>query len=93
MKRPSIHFAPPERPAEGDRRWLDRVAQCSTFIAHTIETRQIRSNEVPIILASLIIALSDHTETPLETVLAMVSRAARELSAATPAQAPAPIAS
>lgn len=91
MKRTAFAPLPAEMPdTEWNDKWLDRIANCSRSCAGTMEARRLRSNEVPLVLGSLAVALADHTEVPLERVLEMINQAARQLVIATP-EAPAPI--
>lgn len=82
----TLHFnpAPAEIPEGDSRAWMDRIANCARSCAATMETRKIRSNEVPIVIGALVVALADHTELPLERVLGMISTSARGLVVATP---------
>lgn len=81
--------APP--PAKGTpecREWMDRIAQCAASCGRTIESRKLKPNEVPVVIASLIVALSDHTGMDLEKVITFCGKAARGLKSATPEQPP-----
>lgn len=84
----TLNTQPPAIPPDGNRLWLDRIALCANSCARTIEHRKLAANEVPLLLGSLIVALADHSGVPLEKVIAMTSRHARNLKRETPQDLP-----
>lgn len=47
-----------------------------------IEASEVKAHEVPVIIAYLVIALSDHSRVPVETCLKMVGNATRAIATA-----------
>ena len=70
---------PAEKPTGEDAAWLNRIARCATSCAKTMECRQIRSNEIPVVLGALIVALADHSGVTVEQVNSMVIQASLHL--------------
>lgn len=77
---------PSEMPDKNDE-WLNRIARCATSCAKTMEARKLRSNEIPVVLGSLIVALADHSGMTVEQVNAMVTTASIQLRDSNPAPA------
>lgn len=67
---------------------MDRVAQCATSCAKTIESRRLLTSEIPLVLASLTIALADKNGIPVPRVIEMIGKAATLLHSATPEHRP-----
>ena len=53
-----------------------KLRDCSVSCAKTMETRQIKAHEAPIVLGYLASGLAKHTGLPLPMILGMVNKAA-----------------
>jgi hypothetical protein len=75
-----IKFTPlPAALPDADAQWLTRIVRCATSCAKTMEARKIRSNEIPVVLGALIVALADHSGSSVEQINAMVCQASHGL--------------
>jgi len=80
---PPLHLPPQTLPPPSGspefNEWFDRVAKCSAACASTIESHGLKPNEVPVVIASLMLALSDHTGVSLENIMSACNFSAQKL--------------
>jgi hypothetical protein len=67
---------------------MDRIAGCAKSCATIISKGELNDGEIPLVIGSLIVALSDHSGRDMETIIGVCASAARQLRDATPEERP-----